>query len=270
MKIRVRTLLGDLTVFTDQEDWKKVVEIMIDVAKELDLPLPRALYYGTSDYTKVLSPTDYKDVHLTYRGVSSTMEYWHRDNMILLFERLEDRPLNRVKALFAHELIHHSDNVNNLNITAYAIPCARFCNMGIGPVCVAYFKVCLDTLRNTSVNSRLPSIYKEICTTDSLEQVKEAMKDARKAREKGQRQLALLYAVILASSLILFAETKQDAADILRSATKDLPLFEKFSLFLQKSAEEIFGKKPSIATEESYIESFKPLLCSIMKHIFQQ
>jgi hypothetical protein len=161
-KMRVGTPLGDLTVFTNHEDWMKLVETLFVVSRELRVPLPKALYYGPPDYTNLLLPTDYTDRHLTYRGTSSTMEYWYRDQMILFFESLEDNPPDRVKALLAHELIHHSDNLNNLNITAYALPCAYFCNEDLGSACVDYFKICLDALRNTSVNSRLPIVYRDI------------------------------------------------------------------------------------------------------------
>lgn len=122
-KMRIGTPLGDLTVFTNHEDWRRLVETLFVVSRELNVPLPKALYYGPSDYTNLLPPTDYTDRHLTYRGTSSIMEYWYRDQMILFFGSLEESPANQVKALLAHELIHHSDNLNNLNITAYALPC---------------------------------------------------------------------------------------------------------------------------------------------------
>ncbi len=270
MKMRVGTPLGDLTVFSNHEDWMRFVETLFVVSRELRVPLPKALYYGPSDYTSLLPPTDYTDRHLTYRGTSSIMEYWYRDQMILFFGSLEEETYNHTKALLAHELIHHLDNLDNLNITAYALPCAYFCNEDAGQNCVTYFKICLDAFRNTSVNSRLPPFYQEICNEDSLEYAREAMKKTKKSRDREQRLLALLYSMIVASSLIPFKKIETEAKDILKTALKRFPAFEEFSIFIQKSVQEISGKKPSIAIEETYIESLNPLLCSTMKQIFKQ
>lgn len=270
MRRHIETQLGDLTVFTDRRDWKALVGMLVDVAEELDLPLPRALYYGPPDYTKLLSPEDYKDRHLTYRGTTSIMEYWHRDQMVLFFGRMEEQPLERMRALFAHELVHHSDNIECLNITSYALPCIYWCNEDFISVCVDYFKLCMDALRNTSVNSRLPSRYRELCISDILEQARRAMGDAEEAHDDIHRQLARLYAVIQVSSLISFKDKECEAREILEVVISGSTAFKELSSFILRSVKNIFGRKLSINIEESYSRSLKLLICSSMKQIFHQ
>jgi len=270
MKKHVETHLGGLTVYTDREDWEKVAEMLVDVAEEMSIPLPRALYYGPTDYTRLLAPGDFSDRHLTRRGVASPLEYWHRDEMVLLFWRLGEKPLGRIKAMLAHELVHHSDNVEGLNITSYALPCIYGCVEDFTPACVTFFKVCLDCFRNASVNSRLPGRYRELCVEDIMEQAREATRNAARTRDDIQRGLARFYTVILTSSLLPFQDVEQEAGQLLKSTLSESSALEGLSLFIRGRVERIHGRKPSIAAEESYIRTLKPLLCSILKQIFHQ
>jgi hypothetical protein len=268
MRTRVETCLGDLTVYTDRKDWEVVVAMLVDVAEELSVPLPNALYYGPADYTRLLSSEDFSDRHLTRRPVASPFEYWHRDRMVLLFGSLGDQPMGKVRAMLAHELLHHSDNLEGLNITSYALPCIYGCIEDFSPACVNFFKVCMDAFRNASVNSRLPSIYREICVDDVLEQALKAMVDSEQALDDIQRGLALLYTTILASSIVSFIKKEREAMDILNKVRQDYPYFKQLSLFLQDAVRGIIESKLSIDGEESYIRSFVPLLCSNIKEIF--
>jgi hypothetical protein len=70
--------------------------------------------------------------------------------------------------------------------------------------------------------------------------------------------------------LIPFKEIEQEAKDVLKTAVKKSPTFKEFALFIQKSVQEVIGKKPSIEIEESYTQELKSLLCSTMKQIFEQ
>ena len=188
--------------------------------------------------------------------------------MILFFGSLEDQPRGNVKAMLAHELLHHSDNVEGLNITAYALPCIYGCVEDFSPACVNFFKVCMDAFRNASVNSRLPFIYRELCVDDVLEQALRAMADSEQVLDDIQRGLAFLYTAILASSVVSFIRKEREAMDVLKKVIRDYPHFNRLSIFLQDAVRGIMERELSIDVEQSYIRSFVPLLCSNIKQIF--
>jgi hypothetical protein len=262
----VNTVLGNLTVFSDQHDFTVLVELLVEVALELDTTLPKALYYGSPDYTTLLKPDDFHDRHLVTRGASGVTEFWHRDQMVLFFGKLDNEPTNLVKALLAHELIHNSDNNEGRYITSYSMPCIYHCYKGFVTACVGCLNTCMGTLRNTSVNSRLPFHYRKVCLSQDLEQAYKLKYEAKKLEEP-QKSYSLLYLVILSSALILFEDSKAEAYNILKSVLSTTPSLKSFSLVLKRGFQEVLWRPPNLKLEESFIRTITPEICSTMKHI---
>lgn len=245
-----------------------MVELLVDVALELHTPLPKALYYGSPDYTTLLKPDDFHDRHLVPRGVSGITEYWHRDQMILFFGKLDNEPTNLVKALLAHELIHNSDNNKGRYIISYSLPCIYHCYEGFVNACVGCFNTCVGIFRNASVNSRLPFHYRKVCLSQDLEQANKLKHEAEKLKDP-QKSYTLLYLVIITSALVLFDESRAEAYKILKNTLSTAPFLSSFFLALKRGFQEVLWRPPNLKSEKSFIQTIIPKICLTMKHIAQ-
>ena len=193
MKTEITTPLGKLTIITDQHHWMFLVATLIDLARELNVPIPKTLYYGPMEYEKLLTSSDFQDVHMTGRRTSDIVEYWYRDQMVLVYTTLTKLSENDLKGLLAHQLLHHYDNINHRNITSYALYCASNCDLDYPIVCVTYVKICTDMLRNLSVSIRLPIKYRRPNLMRYLIRAERAIQDALIIKNETQRKLALRY-----------------------------------------------------------------------------
>ncbi len=268
MKTTVETPLGELMVVTDRKDWNGLVKLLVEVAKELHLPLPKALYYGPADYWRILSPEDFQDRHLTGRGVSGRAEYWHRDQMILFFGSLDGASVSEVKGFLAHELMHHLDNLQQRSLTSYALFCAPFCDVGYPSACVDIIKACVDTLRSVSINSRLPADYGKVCLLENLREAKRAFQEDMSSKEEAGRRLAMIFFVIVTMGLGLFGEVEREVARMRDEAIQACPSLSHVSIFLAEHFEKAFGEQLDQDREGRFLSDLRPNVCGLMRDVF--
>ena len=267
MKTEISTPLGELTIITDQHHWMFIVAILIDLSRELSVPLPKTLYYGPLEYEELLSPADFKDLHMTGRRTSDVVEYWYRDQMILVYTTQTKLSETDLKGFLAHQLLHHDDNINHRNITSYALYCASTCDLDFPNVCINYVKVCTDTLRNVSVSTRLPIKYRRPNLTRNVKRAERAIQDAKIIKNETQRKLALLYCVILSTGLALFNETEERAVALQSLSLTLYPELEAIQKFLNEQFNTVLNELLDQKFEESFLSQINQLLCDLMHKI---
>lgn len=265
MKTTVKSDLGDLVVITDRPDWHRVVEVLVEVARELNVPLPRALYYGPPEYEGLIPLEEVHDRHLVGRGVSGGIEYWHRDRMVLFFGRFGENTTDELKGLLAHELMHHLDNLHQRNVTSYALFCAPFCRGGSPPMCVDLIKACVDTLRNVSINSRLPLRYGGVGLLNDLAEARRAFRGAESASDEPTRRLAFLFSLIVATALALFEGTREEASEIRDAALNSYPTLCNLSEYLRSHFERAVGRGLDMGWERDFLSDLRPFICRAIR-----
>jgi len=267
MKTEISTPLGELTIITDQHHWMFLIALLIDLARELSVSLPKILYYGPMEYEELLSPADFQDVHMTGRRTSDVVEYWYRDQMILVYTARTKLSEADLKGFLAHQLLHHDDNINHRNITSYALYCASTCDLDYPNVCINYVKICIDTLRKISVSTRLPIKYRRPNLMRNLKRAERAIQDAKIIKNKAQRQLALLYCVILSTGLALFNETEERAVEIQSLSLNLYPELKVIQEFLNEQFNTVLNELLDQKFEEHFIFEINQLLCDLMHKI---
>ena len=267
MKTEISTPVGKLIIVTDQHHWMFLVAILIDLARELSVPIPKTLYYGPMEYEKLLTPSDFQDVHMTGRRTSDIVEYWYRDQMILVYTTLTKLSETDLKGLLAHQLLHHDDNINHRNITSYALYCASNCDLDYPNVCTTYVKICTDTLRNISVSIRLPIKYRRPNLIRNLMRAEKGFQDAKIIKNETQRKLALLYCVIISTGLALFNETEERAVELQNLSLNLYPQLKSIQKFLIKQFNIVSKELLNQKFEEHFLSKINELLCDLMHKI---
>ncbi|MFQ6074944.1 MAG: hypothetical protein ACE5Z5_02250 [Candidatus Bathyarchaeia archaeon] len=269
MKTLVMSKLGELVVITDRPDWHRMVEVLVEVAGELGVPLPRALYDGPPEYERLIPLEEVHDRHLVGREVSGKVEYWHRDQMVLFFGRFGETPLDETKGLLAHELMHHLDNIQQRNVTSYALFCAPFCKVGFPSICVDYIKACVDTLRNVSINSRLSPKYSRVCLLNDLTEAQRALDGAKSASDEVRRRLSFLFSLITATALALFKETKGEVFEIHNMAISSYPTLSRLSNLLRGHFERAVRRRLDQSWEREFLSDLRPIICCVMREALE-
>ncbi len=267
MKTEITTPLGKLTIITDQYHWMFLVAILIDLARELNVSIPKTLYYGPMEYEKLLTPSDYQDLHMTGIRTSDVVEYWYKDQMILVYTTLTKLLETDLKGLLAHQLLHHDDNINHRNITSYALYCASNCNLDYPNVCITYVKICTDTLRNISVSTRLPIKYRKPNLMRNLMRAERAIQDAKIIKNETQRQLALLYCVIISTGLTLFNEIDERAVELQNLSLNLCPKLKSIQKFLIEQFNIVSNELLNQKFEENFLFKVNECLCDLMHKI---
>jgi hypothetical protein len=267
MKTEISTPLGELTIITDQHHWMFLVALLIDLTRELSVPIPKTLYYGPMEYEELLSTADFQDVHMTGRRTSDIVEYWYRDQMILVYTTRTKLSETDLKGFLAHQLLHHDDNLNHRNVTSYALCCASNCDLDYPDVCINYVKICTDTLRNISVSTRLPIKYRRLNLMRNLKRAERSIQDAKIIKNKAQRQLALLYCIILSTGLALFNETEERAIALQSLSLNMYPELKTIQKFLNEQFNTVLNELLNQKFEEHFLSEINQLLCDLMHKI---
>jgi len=267
MKIEIDTPLGRLTIITDKHYWMFIVAALIDSANELGLStIPKTVYYGPVKYERLLSLEDFQDLPLVER-TRDPVEYWYRDQMLLIYSDQALLSETELKGLIAFELLHHDDNVNQRNITSYALYCASTCDLDYPQVCVDYVKVCMDVLRKVSVASRLSPLYRRPKLMRDLEGAEDAHYEAEVLEDEAQRRLAHLYCLIISTGLSLFGETAERATELRGLSLRAYPEMAEASSFFAKQFKIASERLLDQTFEARFLAHLRKILCNLMHKI---